>query len=735
MIDQTPKEGILEKRLLAWGHDPSTGEQFHGNCTLQYQYQYHICILDSIAPEPNIVADPNYSVIGKNRPGWQYGANISGGVSSFSYFLSGNYSSQTGALTLGPAVVASLKQQLGTASLQAVRNPNTVRDMGGFATVSADINTKTNATLSMGYTQTTHQQADITNYQSQIINGLQPGDDSLRPLNNFDPYSALTTTEDQSSRTTLSATGTYRPFDWLSGMVTFGLDLMPSITHMLLPAGEAASYDEGYASDRHRSNVGRTMTLNATALAHPGMLSFRSTLGAQYAYSHLDGLDANGNGLAPGSNSLQTARSISFEKIWDERASLGTYGEEVVGVRDRLFLTGSLRIDGSTSFGDAYHPTPYPKLGVSWIASDEPFLARVPGLSELRFRYSYGAASRYPTSGMKLGTQSGYPVLVDGSMQTIFFRNALGNPDIRPERTREAEYGADLTLFSNLRVDLTWYRRRTMDQLQPLQQNSIGLPPLWVNLGLITGHGHEATVSATVLNRPNIQADLLFTYSYHTTKVLDLGAVPQFRGTDGAYVVGYPIGAAFSPGGPIIGVADTVGGVADGIVFPEEVIHGTPQSYQGVLVPPRVAVLTPKVDLFGGLIRVSTAFDRQTGAVLRNYYTQYCSRGLCRGAFDKTAPLMEQALAYDEGDQFQSADFTRWRELSMTFAIPRRFTRFDRLHLNLSQVSFSVQGRNLKLWTPFATDPESRDEVSGFSSYSDGIPQTRTWSFRFDINP
>jgi len=47
----------------AWGHDPSTGETVPYNCTLEGQYHYHACILDSLTIAPRQVTDNNVSVV------------------------------------------------------------------------------------------------------------------------------------------------------------------------------------------------------------------------------------------------------------------------------------------------------------------------------------------------------------------------------------------------------------------------------------------------------------------------------------------------------------------------------------------------------------------------------------------------------------------------------------------------------------------------------------------------
>jgi len=430
--------------------------------------------------------------------------------------------------------------------------------------------------------------------------------------------------------------------------------------------------------------------------------------------------------------------------MWSETASLGGFGEEVFGWRDRVYLTGSLRVDGSTTFGDKYHPTPYPKFGVSWIASEEPFFQSIPGLSELRFRISTGSAARYPTTGMKFGHIYTESVNLEGDQRLSYTRDVYANEALRPERARETEYGLDATMFSTLRLGFTWYGRKTRDGLIS-QRNATGLLYRWANLGLVTAHGFEGTANLGIINTPMVRADLAFSYSHTAENVVSLGDLSDTlhawsaTGSNVGYAPGYPLRSAF--GRPIVAILDTVGDDAghghDGIVFPEEIVRDTVNRFLGVLDPPHTFTLTPTLALLGSRLRISSVFDRQTGFVVYDMGLASCmDRGTCRAPYDPSAPLMAQAIqvARSYADFLVPGDFTRWREVTFSVDIPRRLLGLNMLHLGFSSATVSLQGRNLALWTKFkGNDPESR------SDYRDGtvagLPQSRTWAFRFDINP
>jgi len=745
--NEVPRSRI-DQGYKIWSHDPATNALYTGGpCYLILQYEYNQCVVDSITAAPTSIDDGRYSVLAKSRPTWQYGANLSGGTSQLQYFFSGNYNAQVGVVQIAPAVQDYLKQQLGVHALSdAIRNPNTLRVLSGRANITSSPSPKGQISLLASYTQMDHRMVVTDVFMSQLRKGApQPGVDttdigSFFGNNNpgITPSFSLKTTDELGGLWHIALDGSANPFPWWFVGATVGLNLNGTITRSILPRNTVDDVDnEGFAQDDRRTNTVRTVSLRTTGTARLGtVLSFRTSLGLEYLYSHLDGLSVIGGGLAPGSASIGTVESKSVYQVWTESISLGPYAEEVIGVNDRLFLTSSLRYDGSTSFGDAYHPVPNPKVGISWIASDEPFLRGTPGLNTLRFRASYGKAGRNPTSMMKLGFQNGSGTIVEGETQTIYQRSLLANPHLKPERTQEFEYGVDANVVSNIELGLAWNHRRTNDQLLQIQ-NAGGLYPQWANVGDMSGHGFEATATIPLFDARHTRADVLFTYSAHRDKVLRLESITEQRNAYGnGYAVGYPIGAVF--GQRIIGVADTVGNHADGIAFFEEVVRDTVNRYLGVSYPPHTLTITPMVSLWNGMVRVSSLFDRQTGFLLWDAYSFDCEgNALCLGPFVPTTSLLAQAK-YQAGfreDFLVPGDFTAWREFNISVNVPSRFLRIDPLHLRFSSATLGLQGRNLALWTKYTgPDPQSR-VFGGYPTSANGIPQARIWSVRFDVTP
>src|SRR5690606_16671903 len=99
--------------------------------------------------------------------------------------------------------------------------------------------------------------------------------------------------------------------------------------------------------------------------------------------------------LARGAN-----QSVSQNRF--ETATLGFFGQQQIAFSDRLFLTGALRFDASSTFGSDERWQLYPKLSGSWVVSEESFFADGAlgdFFSNFRLRGAIGYAGNQPPVG------------------------------------------------------------------------------------------------------------------------------------------------------------------------------------------------------------------------------------------------------------------------------------------------------------------------------------------------
>jgi hypothetical protein len=197
-------------------------------------------------------------------------------------------------------------------------------------------------------------------------------------------------------------------------------------------------------------------------------------------------------------------------------------------------------------------------------------------------------------------------------------------------------------------------------------------------------------------------------------------------------VEGFPLGARFQA--PFLGYEDANG---NGIIEFSEVQQGDTAVYVGVSAAPRTQTLGTVFGLFDGRLRISATFHRDAGALVSP--PNPCNFGYCLALLDPSTPLEDQAYAmYSDGTQTPPVvrgDATRFSELSATVGLPSSVLQ----PVGLRSGTLSVSARNLALWTAFSGgDPQSvrRDGLvarNGDSFSNGGIPQARSWTFRFDV--
>ena len=100
--------------------------------------------------------------------------------------------------------------------------------------------------------------------------------------------------------------------------------------------------------------------------------------------------------LPPGATTVTAGATKSADEATSESRTLGSFLEQNLSFRDRLFVTGALRSDRNSAFGADFKTVIYPKFSASWIPSDESFFPQMGWLNELRLRTAYGASGVQP---------------------------------------------------------------------------------------------------------------------------------------------------------------------------------------------------------------------------------------------------------------------------------------------------------------------------------------------------
>ncbi len=255
-----------------------------------------------------------------------------------------------------------------------------------------------------------------------------------------------------------------------------------------------------------------------------GFLTATTSAGVQYGDQDLSTVRNIGRNLIAGQRHIDAATSLEVFAHRQRVRTLGLYlQEELLMLDDRLLLTGSVRADRSSSAGDPERFFLYPKASASF---------RLPGLmqglDELKLRAAFGASGNQPLFGQKFT-----PLEATNNIQGLpglVLQGIAGDPDIRPERTREIEGGFDAFLFNgNATFEFTVYQQNITDLLlQRAVAWSTGFTTQFFNGGELETRGIEIGLGATPIRTRDFSWFSRATFSSNRSVIVDL-PVPAFR--------------------------------------------------------------------------------------------------------------------------------------------------------------------------------------------------------------
>jgi len=712
------------------------------------------CRQDSVTTY-NLFEDPQTS---PNATGYrnQYGVQVQGGSDATRYFVSGEWENEVSQLKMPPFAVDSLLaiRPISEVPFEQLR-PNARRRVSLRANAEARLNPRMDLSLSSGFISSTQRlpQTDnnTTGLLSNALGGLGNKAGGKYGYRAFTPDEMLSETVTQDiNRFIGSGTLNWRPTSWLAVRATGGIDFTHRLDTDLCRRNECTSFGttkRGFKTDNRTNFFSYTGEANATATFQLSpQLSSRTSVGAQYLKDVFDRNGASGSDLPPGATTVGAGAIQRVSEATDITKTVGGYVEQLFGYKDRLFVTGALRVDDNSAFGANFQAVYYPKFSVSYVISEEPYFPKWTWINSVRLRGAVGASGVQPGTTDALRFFAPTAASVDNADSPAILDSASGNPGLKPERAREYEIGGEAVLFEHrVSVDLTYYNKRTKDALiaRIIPPSAGASDTRFENLGAVVNRGLEALVTARVVDRQQFGWDLGVNAAYNTNFIADMGIdpatgkpIPPIVGTTVQQRVGYPINAWFQR--PYT-FADKDG---NGIITADEITVADSAQFVGYPNPRWEITYTSGFDLFSRRLRLNFLFDHKSGYYQLNGTERIrCeSRLNCRGEIDRTAPLWEQArsVALRETPSrtqwgfIEKATFIRLREASATYDLPQRWAQAFRA----SRASITVAARNLWKATGWTgMDPEANyfETATGVVSNFQTAPPPTYWTFRLNV--
>jgi TonB-dependent SusC/RagA subfamily outer membrane receptor len=614
----------------------------------------------------------------------RYSGSVSGGAESVRYFVSGSYKGQEASLK-GDANYS--KVITGRLNLTTVLSPT--------VTVTATSSIVHNRLRVPDDNNALH------GLYSQFASGLPYTASAERPYGErFGSVAANSTLENfqRVLRTTSGFEVTHRPTDNFSHTFRSGVDWYADEFTKFFPfAYEGSGNKLGNKRNHTRSFRDVTTEYRANlSNAFGESITSDFTAGVQGNFENTVRVDARGQNFpAPGVKSVDATAITRGSERRIEEINAGVFIQETLGLWDKIFLTGGMRLDGNSAFGNEFNTQLYPKASVAYNISQEGFWPTgiVP---TLKLRVAYGESGLAPAQFAADRTWS--PISAQGGQPAVTPGN-IGNPELGPERSQEIEVGMDAGLLDDrIGLEFTAYFQKTRDALlfKPYPSSQGFTADQLTNIGQIENRGIEIGVNALLYSSENLELSSNVQFSTQHNEVTDMGGVSDISGFGFRITEGYPVQGAW--GFELEGWDPTT----------RTHSRTDEQLFQGQTDPKWFGSYS--MQLRWGDFTVD-GMSEFRGGMVKNNFSRYWSNRVRTGDEYLSLVLKPNGDPTPASDSlynytttlgytgfYEPADFFTVRELSVSYDLPDEL--LGGLGLTRSSVRFSA--RNLWMWSEFS---------------------------------
>jgi TonB-linked SusC/RagA family outer membrane protein len=409
---------------------------------------------------------------------------------------------------------------------------------------------------------------------------------------------------------------------------------------------------------------------------------------------------------------------------YSQKRIVGVFADVLFGYKDWAFLTVTGRNDWSSTLPKNGNSFFYPSVTASVIATEALGISS-DMLNFLKFRVAYGQVGNdtapyqlRPTFGINpFGT---FPFLGSSGASLSDIERDF---NLKPEQTREFEFGFDSKLWSN-KIDLsvTVYDKRSDNQIASVSlPTSTGFSSSFTNFGEVSNKGVEVTLGVTPVSLSNsLTWSILGTFT-HNRNVIESLTTGVEEMTFGTSFVGSPI-AVHRPGyeyGLIRGTVASRDDEGNLLINPAngELLTKTTPAIIGNPNPDFIMGLTNTVSFKG--FSLNAVFDwKQGGDMWSNTVLSLIGRGVTKDTEDRevnsvipgvygNATTLEP-IRDAEGNKIVNTTMVEENGLwfGNTFAINgvSEWATYDATVFRLREVTLAYQfPKNLLAKTPFGS--------------------------------
>ncbi|OXB05939.1 SusC/RagA family TonB-linked outer membrane protein [Flavobacterium pectinovorum] len=138
--------------------------------------------------------------------------------------------------------------------------------------------------------------------------------------------------------------------------------------------------------------------------------------------------------------------------------------------KEKYIFTGIIRRDGSTRFGPNHKYGTFPSVSLGWVPSKEGFWKENDVVNNLKIRGGYGVTGNDSSPDFlyisTVGIQRNYTI--GGNIANGQSTNAIANPDLKWEETKQTNIGFETMLFHDFNLSVDFFNKKTEGILMPV---------------------------------------------------------------------------------------------------------------------------------------------------------------------------------------------------------------------------------------------------------------------------
>ncbi len=258
--------------------------------------------------------------------------------------------------------------------------------------------------------------------------------------------------------------------------------------------------------------------------------NFNVLLGQESIYSKEDGFATSREGLSDPRMLLLTnaTETPTVTQAMSETVFNSVFGQASYDYKEKYFLSGSVRGDGSSRFSRNHRWATFWSLGGRWNMMKEGFMETTRSwLNQMDLKLSYGTTGNSSIGDyLYMGLASSQGVQYDGQGGLLLSQQSID--DLTWETVGQMNLGLEFRVFNRLSVGLDYYVKKTSDMLLSIPYSyTTGFSSGMGNIGSMRNTGIDMNFNVDLLQRKDMAWTFYANVNYNRNTITSL-----FNGLD-----------------------------------------------------------------------------------------------------------------------------------------------------------------------------------------------------------